>query len=98
MQVVTVESDAYQGMLSMLQEMKELVKNNEAATKKANITVLSAEEVAEATGYTAQTILAWKDEIGYHTKGRLIRFFPEDVQAWLQRYKKKSILNPLKIR
>lgn len=98
MEVVTVESEAYKDMLYMFNEMKNLVSNNEKAIKKGNITVLSADEVAECTGYTAQTILAWKDEIGYHTKGRLIRFFPEDVKEWLQRYKKKSILNPLKIK
>ncbi|MNF08456.1 Helix-turn-helix domain protein [compost metagenome] len=82
----------------MISEMKDLVYNNEVKSKKANITVLSAEEVAEATGYTAQTILNWKEEIGYHTKGRHIRFFPDDVENWLKLYKKKSILNPRKLR
>ena len=98
MNVITMESDTFKNMMVMFEEMKELVKNNEKSLKKGNITLLSAEEVAECTGYTAQTILAWKDEIGYHTKGRFIRFFPEDVERWIKLYKKKSILNPAKIR
>lgn len=47
---------------------------------------LTAKEVGAITGYDEKTIKNRKDEIGYITHGKDLKFLMEDVNKWMMNY------------
>lgn len=86
MEVITIESSAFQELQSMFRESclsnSELRKENKRLKEKK---LLSPLEVAEMTGYNEKTIRQKKDEIGFFTVGKEILFKPEALDAWIER-------------
>lgn len=97
MEVITIESEAFKRMESMFSESQEraerLIAESQETIKlqaeiitASKIGLMSAQQVADLTGYDVKTIKLRKSEIGYHTMGKDLKFKPADVQAWIQKY------------
>jgi len=83
MEVVTIEAETFRRMQDMYFKMAEMVETQTKTKKSADITLLTVKEVTALTGFGAQTIKMHKEEIGYQTMGKDLRFKPEDVEAWI---------------
>lgn len=91
MEVITVESSAFQNMQAMYAKVCGLLEEElKEKNKKNSKLLLSAQEVAEATGYNEKTIRLKKYEIGFFTIGKEVMFKPADVEAWIERNYIKS--------
>ncbi|MGV3684386.1 MAG: hypothetical protein ACO1NS_02085 [Daejeonella sp.] len=85
-EVIVVESDTFQKMQSMFSVAMEAVKQLSSENFILKNRYLSAEEVGQLTGYHTKTIKIRKDEIGYITQGKDLKFKLDDVNTWMMRY------------
>lgn len=85
MEVIVIESQTFQEILTMYQRVCGLLEEELREKKKRNDKLLlSAREVAEMTGYNEKTIRLKKHEIGFFTIGKEVMFKPADVEAWIE--------------
>lgn len=85
-EVMVIESAAYQAMKAMHEEAVQLVKVLATENLTLKHKYLNPTEVGFITGYNSKTIKLRKEEIGYITQGKDIRFKLEDVKAWMDSY------------
>ncbi|KIO75251.1 hypothetical protein TH53_21820 [Pedobacter lusitanus] len=86
MEVITIESEAFKEIQGMHMQNKQVIADQAATIAGYNIVMISAEKAAELTGYSEKTLRLRKEEIGYHTIGKNIFFFPKDLEVWLHKY------------
>jgi hypothetical protein len=91
MEVITIESEAFQKLERMFAESQETIKVQAEIITASKIGLMSAQQVADLTGYDVKTIKLRKDEIGYSTMGKDLKFRPSDVQAWIQKYYRSPV-------
>ena len=83
--VQVIDAGALNDLKNMFVESQRMVR--ELATENAALKskkLLSVAEVAEMTGYSTVTINRRKEEIGFFTEGKDIKFKPSDVDAWIE--------------
>lgn len=85
MEVITIESQAYQRLESMFVESQKTIKDLSDQVIASKIGLLDPKQVAELTGYAEATIRQKKADIGYSTMGKDIKFRIEDVNAWINK-------------
>lgn len=71
-----------EGMKSLMEETKSLADENYLLKTR----YLTAKEVGAITGYDEKTIKNRKEEIGYITHGKDLKFLIEDVNKWMMNY------------
>jgi hypothetical protein len=86
MEVIVIESETFKRLEQMFIESQQTIKNQAEIITASKIGLMSAQQVADLTGYHAKTIALRKSEIGYSTMGKDLRFRPADVQAWINKY------------
>jgi mRNA-degrading endonuclease RelE of RelBE toxin-antitoxin system len=86
MDVITIESSAFKRLEDMFEESQQKIKEQAEIITASKIGLMSSQQVADLTGYDEKTIRVRKNEIGYSTMGRDLRFKPADVQAWISKY------------
>ena len=70
----------------MFEESQQIIKHQAEIITRSRIGLMSARQVADLTGYDEKTIKDRKEEIGFHTMGKDLKFKPADVQAWIDKY------------
>jgi len=86
MDVLTIESSAFTEMQAMFAKSQDIIKVQADTILKLKVGLLNCKEVAELTGYNEKTIKSKKEEIGFMTIGKDIKFKPADVEAWIQKH------------
>jgi hypothetical protein len=85
MKVITIEKKAFRELKQMFIESQETVKAQASMLLQSKIGLLDPKQVAELTGYDEKTIRSKKEDIGYSTMGKNIKFRMEDVNAWINK-------------
>lgn len=86
MEVIVIDSPAFQKMETMFSELvkmnRQLAEENKSLQLKR---LLSVKDVCDITGYSENTVLRRKEEIGFFCEGKDIKFKPVDVDNWIDR-------------
>jgi hypothetical protein len=86
MEVIVIESETFKRLEDMFEQSQAVIKQQAEIITASKIGLMSAQQVADLTGYHVKTIALRKSEIGYSTMGKDLRFKPADVQAWINKY------------
>jgi excisionase family DNA binding protein len=90
-EVIVIESETFNRILTMYEEIADIAKDLHRENKRLKERkLLSTEEVAQMTGYSKDSICDKKKEIGFFTIGKEVKFKPEAVDAWIER----NYINP----
>jgi len=85
MEVIAIESNTFQELVTMFRTVCNEADTYKRENKKLKEKkLLSAREVADLTGFNEKTIKLKKEEIGYFTDGKDVKFKPENVDAWIE--------------
>jgi hypothetical protein len=91
MEVIVTESETFKRLERMFIQTQETIKVQAEIITASKIGLMSAQQVAALTGYDVKTIKLRKQEIGYSTMGKDLKFKPADVQAWINRYYRSPV-------
>lgn len=86
MKVITIKRKAYKKLEEMFIKSQDIIQEQAQIMNASKIQLLSLDQVCELTGYKKAFIRSRKDEIGYHTVGRDLKFKPSAVQEWIDKY------------
>lgn len=86
MEIIAIESATFQEMKTMFSDAIVQVKELSAENFILKNKYLTPLEVGKLTGYNEKTIKIKKEEIGYITQGRDLKFKMEDVTRWMENY------------
>jgi hypothetical protein len=86
-EVIVIESETFQKMQNMFSELVRM--NRKLAEENKNLQLkrlLRVEDICTMTGYSKNTVLRRKEEIGFFCEGKDIKFKSADVDNWIQSY------------
>jgi len=86
MESITFIPAEYQDLRDMFIESQRIIRKQAESTSGSDIELLTMKQVCSLTGYKESFIRSRKEEIGFHTVGRDIKFKPSAVKAWIDKY------------
>lgn len=89
MDVLTIESGAFQEMRGWIKDLKQTVTELAEENKKLKDNrLMDMNEAMEHTGYGKTWFMAHKEDIGYHqVEGGPIKFYKEDLDKFFKAHK-----------
>lgn len=91
MKVIIIKRKAFKKLEEMFIKSQDIIQEQARAITAAKMGLLSLDQVCELTGYKKAFIRSRKEEIGYHTVGRDLKFKPSAVQEWIDKYYRTPI-------
>lgn len=86
MESITFIPAEYQDLKQMFVRSQEIIREQAVEITACKVGLLNLKQVATLTGYKQAFIRSRKEEIGYHTVGRDLKFKPADVDRWINKY------------
>jgi len=77
------EHEAFKRLEATFIQSQEIIQRQAKIITASKIGLLDAKQVADLTGYDEKTIRIKKEDIGYSTLGKNIKFRVEDVNNWI---------------
>lgn len=86
MESITFTPGDFQELKQMFIESQRILRDQASTLASSKIGMLSLKQVSELTGYKQSFIRSRKEEIGFHTVGKDLKFKPSDLDKWINKY------------